>query len=129
MAFKWSTFGKKTYKALKKYGQSAVLTIIDNNGIYDITTGLTTRSSTNYDTDAIIKNFEINDQPIVDPEDIEIIFHSGSEPDSLPDLMGENNLEINISGVLYKIKKLKVIRPAGVTMMYKAVAAESKDNV
>lgn len=127
MAFKWETFGKKTYKALKKYGTPAVIIITETDGDYDMETGQTKSSITNYNTHAIIKNFTTEDQIIVNEEDVEISFHSGVNPDTIPDLMDKGDIKIQVNGKIYKVINLKVIRPATVTMMYKARASESKD--
>ena len=124
MDISWDKFGKKAYQGIKDAGAAATI-IKKTQGAYDIATGVNAITETEYSTHAVIKNFKADMQQLVGPEDVEIIFHSGSIPDTLPDLMDEQHLQIETQGKIYNIESLKVVRPAGVTMIYKARCVEA----
>jgi hypothetical protein len=120
----WQKFGTKAYQGIKDAGATAILTVSDS-GEYTVATGVTTETETTYVTHAIIKLYQMDMKPFVNPEDVEIIFHSGAVADTIPDLMDEENLYITTQGKRYDIISLEVVRPAGVTMLYKARCVES----
>lgn len=126
MAIDYQYFGKKAYQALKEDGSPATLIIGGTDGEYDIETGITSDStaSTEYTTHTIFKNYTAEMKNIVNPEDVEITFHSGSTPDTIPDLLDEDDLQIVVDGKKYEVLSIEAVRPASVTMIYKARAKE-----
>ncbi len=120
----WNKFGIKAYQGIKDAGATATLAVV-TSGDYDIDKGTNTETSVEYSTHAIIKNYTMEMKPLVNPEDVEITFHSGSTPDVMSDLMDEEDLVITTQGKQYTIISLEAIRPAGVTMLYKARCVES----
>ncbi len=124
MAIDWNKYGKKAFSALHENGISAVVSY-EETGEYNINTGTSNTTVTEFETDVIIKNYETNIGSIINPEDVEIIFHSGELPDIMPDLLDKNNIKIICAKKAYSVINLKAVRPAGVTMLYKARAVES----
>jgi len=125
MAANWDAYGKKAYQGFKENGIAAVISYEEKDGDYDIATGKNSTTTYQYPTHAILKNFTAEFVNIVDPEDVEISFHSGAVPDTIPDLMDKENISIIAGGKIYSVIHLKVIRPAGITMLYKARAKET----
>ena len=98
-----------------------VVTINDQSGDYGITTGKRATSiPADYETHGIIKNLESDVEQ--NPGAVELIFHSGMTPDTMPDLTVKKNITItDNSGQDYAVKNVQAVRPSGVTMLYKAV--------
>jgi len=125
MAANWDAYGKKAYQGLKENGITAIVSYEEKDGDYNIATGKNSTTIHQYSTHAILKNFTTEFANIVDPEDVEISFHSGAIPDTIPDLMDKKNISIDTGGKTYSVIHLKVVRPAGITMLYKARAKET----
>ena len=96
---------------------------------YDIITGKTTTTYKSYSTHAFCQNFSVADEPIVSPETVEISFHAGDFNNPLPDLMDTDIIKIEFDNKIYKALVVKVVRPAGVTLLYRVRAVEDKDEV
>jgi len=126
MAVDWQYYGKKAYQALSENGIAATLTFDNEDGTYSIATGITTNATaaTEYSTHAILKNYGVDTKAIINPEDVEITFHSGSIPDTIPDLLNKEGIQLAIASKTYEVISIEAVRPAGVTMLYKARAKE-----
>ena len=124
MGADWEIYGKKAYQGLKDNGIVATISFEREDDDYNILTGKNTTTSHEYTTHAILKNYEADSAGIVNPEDVEITFHSGSTPDTIPDLLDEKDIKITVSDKIYTVINVKAVRPAGVTMIYKARAKE-----
>lgn len=126
MAVNWIAQANKVRKALKKEFKAGLVIKIITDGAYDIVLGKNTTIETPYSTHGGIKSFDSESASYLNPEEVEIFFHSGYPADSIPDLTNVNNIEISAYGKTYKVKRMTAIRPAGVTLMYKAIAMESE---
>jgi len=125
MSIDWDYFGKKAYQAIRENGLTATLSFQTASGGYNFTTGKDTSSTTSeYNTHAILKNYTSEMKQIVNPEDVEITFHSGSVPDTIPDLLDKVDIRISTDGKVYEVISIEAVRPAGYTMVYKARAKE-----
>lgn len=124
MEIDWDYYGKKVYQALNETGAAAMVSFEIPNEDYDIEDGKGTTTPDEYETHAILKNYSVDMKQIVNPEDVEIIFHSGNTADTIPDLMNEKDLKIEIGNRIFEIISIEAVRPAGVTMLYKARAKE-----
>ncbi len=128
MATNWIAQANKVRKTFKKEFKDPMIVRITTSGTYNITTGKTPSSTVEYTTHGPIKSFEIEEFGVVNPEEVEILFHSGDPVDSIPDLTDQKNIEIDAYDKTYKVKNIRAVRPAGVTMMYKAIAVESEND-
>jgi hypothetical protein len=126
MATNWIAVAGKARKAFKKEFPEGLTVRIIISGTYNISTGKTSTTESEYPTHGPIKTFEISEFATVSPEEVEILFHSGDPVDSIPDLTDQKNIEIDAYGKTYKVKSIRAVRPAGITIMYKAIAVESK---
>lgn len=123
----WQAYGRTAAKAIKESGLPAEVVIsVEDPDQYDIAAGKPFMIIQKHPTDAITKNFTIEDHGFADPESVEITFHSGIEPDTMPDLLQQSRVQLYMSGKVYKVTKLQAVRPAGVTMLYKGKAKESR---
>jgi len=113
--------------AFQKDGLAATV-IIGEKGEYDITTGTNPVTYSSYSTHAFCKNFTVEDEPVVSPETVELSFHAGTVEQPLPDLMDLDDIKIEFDNKIYKALVVKVIRPAGITLLYKVRAVEDKEN-
>jgi len=127
MAVNWISKANKVRKALKKDFPETLSITVTETGEYDITTGKASSTENTYKTNGVVKTFNIEDFSTISPEEVEIIFHSGNTPDAIPDLMDKKDITITAYGKIYKVKNMRAVRPAGVTLMYKAIAVESED--
>ena len=101
--------------------------MVGTPGAYNIATGTTVIGYTEYSTHAFSKNFSVKDEPVVSPETIELSFHAGTEANPLPDLMDVDDIKIKFDDKLYKVLVVKVIRPAGITLLYKVRVIEDQE--
>ena len=124
MGTNWTAVAKKVYQALKKDGMPIVITVTEQTREYDIDSGKRESYPENFDSHGMTKDIETT-QGITDPEVCEMIFHTGKDPDEMPDLASKDRLTITAAGIIYKVLKLKPVRPAGITLMYKATVKES----
>jgi hypothetical protein len=127
MAVNWTATARKARKAFKKDFPQGMTVTVNEQGSYDIATGKTPVVSTDYPTHGVVKAFEVADMAVVSPGEVEILFHSGEPPDSIPDLTKKNNIEITAYGTVYKVRTVRAVRPEAVTIMYKAIAKVSED--
>jgi hypothetical protein len=127
MPVNWITQANKVRRALKKDFPDPLTVNIITTGTYNISTGKNTTTKVPYTTHGAVKSFEIEKFSVVNPEEVEIVFHSGDPVDSIPDLTDQKNIEIVAFGKIYKVNSIRAVRPAGVTLMYKAIAVESED--
>lgn len=126
MAVSWASIVDKTYRAFKKDGMPLTIIVISESTAYNITTGK--RSApvrSEYVSHGFIQNYETKDLPNIGPDDIEISFHAGTSASPLPDLSNSNKIQIKAGDKTYQVINIKAVRPAGLTMMYKARARES----
>jgi hypothetical protein len=125
MPVNWITQADKVRKAFKKEFPEGLTVRIIVTGTYSISAGKTPTQKPEYKTHGPIMSFSVEDFGPVGPEEVEISFHSGDPVDSIPDLTDKKNIEIDAYGKTYKVKSIRAIRPAGITVMYKAIAVES----
>lgn len=127
MSYDWSGAGARAAAAIVKKGVPAVVSYDEESAeFYDRKEGKPKISSVSYDTNALVLQYTINTHGEVDPEHVEVIFHSGETPDTIPNLTNKSNLRITIEDIVYIIEALTPIRPAGVTILYKAKAKEGR---
>lgn len=129
MSIDWDYYGKKAYQAIRENGMTATISFGTASEGYDFDTGKDVEPSADadtgpYSTHAIMKNFSSEMKNIVNPEDVEITFHSGSVPDTIPDLLDKIDIQITTDNKIYEVISIEAVRPAGVTMIYKARAKE-----
>jgi len=124
---RWVLAAKKVYQALKKDGIAITLVIHGKDGDYDKETAKRKTFKDEYVCHGIFKESEIKSEDIINPEEVELIFHAGKTIGDIPNLKEQDRVEIIADGIIYKIVRLKTIRPAGVTLMYKAIVKESEN--
>ncbi len=123
----WYAYGRAAAKAMEESGVAAdVMLSQEDPELFDVAAGKPTIVTDMYPTAVIIKNFTVADQGFADPEHLEVTFHSGLEPDTVPDLLNEDNVQLMMLGKIYKVTEVTAIRPAGITMLYKGKAKESE---
>jgi hypothetical protein len=128
MAVNWNAIATKIRTALKKDFPNNIIVTVTIAGEYDIATGKTPAGSvTPYPTNGAVKSYEVKDFVNIAPEEIEIVFHPGTPANPIPDLTDKQHITITAAGKIYKVKNIRAVRPAGVTLLYKAIAVESKD--
>lgn len=127
MATNWIAQAAKVRRAFKKEFPEGLIIRIIISGTYNLSNGKIPTTKPEYSTHGPITTFEVPEFGVVNPEEVEILFHSGDPVDSIPDLTDKKNIEIDAYGKTYKVKSIRAVRPAGVTLMYKAIALESKN--
>jgi len=119
MAVNWNTIATKIRTALKKDFPDNIIVTVTTTGEYSI--------AAPYPTNGAVKSYEVKDFVNIAPEEIEIVFHPGTPANPIPDLTDKQHITITAAGKIYKVKNIRAVRPAGVTLLYKAIAVESKD--
>ncbi len=129
MATNWAIMAKKVYQALQKDGMPITIIVYEKDGAYSIADAKRGSFTDEYPSHGIIKAIEKTNQDIINPEESEMIFHAGTTIGDIPNLLDKDKIQINADNKIYEVVRLKAIRPAGVTLMYKAIIKESEHEV
>jgi hypothetical protein len=125
MAVNWELINRKAFEAFKKDGARMNVFVFEKESDnYNITDG---KRQTNppvvYETYGFLKNYETTDLNIMDPEDVELVFHPGYN--GMPNLAEKENILIQFPadhGDFFKSVSIKATRPVGQTIIYRVRA-------